>query len=79
MKRQRLNKVQPTCETRKRVEIHVIAHNTRLREKVKFMNCVVLLAHCHPLDRTHHAREFFNEGLITKDEASNYFKVYSNE
>ena len=76
--RQRRTK-KPTSETRKRIEAHVVAHNSILKDRIEFMEATVLIANCHPLDRTKHAKELYDEGLLDQNEAARYFKVYVSE
>jgi hypothetical protein len=75
----RVNKKQPTNDARKSAELNVTAHNSPLATKVKCMPVLILLANCHPSDRKVHAKNLYESGLMTKEEARNYLDIREND
>jgi len=77
--RQRIYRKQPTSDARKNTERHVSAYHSILKDKVEKLPAVILLSYCHPTDRSVHARALYKDGLLTKEEAGRFFKVYETE
>jgi len=61
-------------EIRRRIESGVVSVNKILRSTVRKMDLIILLRNCHPADSINFARELFNDGQLTKDEASEFTK-----
>ena len=49
--------------------------NTPLTDAVMSMEPIILLRNCHPHTRGEHASLLFKEGIITREEASEFVKV----
>lgn len=77
--RQRIYRKQPTSDARKNTERHVSAYHSNLKEKVEKLPAVILLSYCHPTDRVVHARAMYKDGLLIREEAERFFKVYETE
>ena len=63
-------------ETLKLLRQSVVAVNKVLKDKVKTMGVVELLRNTHPIYRDDFARIFYKEGIITKEEAAKFIKLY---
>jgi hypothetical protein len=75
----RVNRKQPTNEARKSAELNVTAHNSPLATKVKCMPVLILLANCHPIDRKKHAKNLYDSGLMTNEEARHYLDIREDD
>jgi hypothetical protein len=60
--------------TRKNLELYVVAWNIILKEVVQTMDIVTLLRNAHPTYRANFATRLLEEKLISKDECKEFVK-----
>lgn len=61
--------------TRKEIELLVVAHNYPLRESVATMDIIILLRNLHPSFRSDYATRLMREDVITQDQAAEFTKI----